>query len=449
MTQRALKKHKVGFETEFLLLEEDGSVSARADLFMKAAEKLKLPYPVHHDYTHNMFEISSVANVRVRAGIHKWIETPDLLTELARRMDLRIYPYGTYPGLHVPAPHTDKYYRMCESVLGPAKYTYCTGHVCGFHIHYTLPYGTLNRETRNLRALFRSKNKEDLLSLYNMIVAFDPILTTFTQSSPFLDGEHFAKDTRMLLYRDMRISKGGHVITGLYREHPVWGRLPRYVHTHGDLVHRIARRHESLREILEEKYPDYLDVFHSRHVLQLTWGPLRINRAGTLEYRGPDVNLPSYLLGSSLLFKYVLRNVHKLDLRVVPSDTGISEAFKIEGDKIYVPPHSYVDDVLQYKSALDGLANDELYNYAKRFLNFARKFLPHRRDPGLSRILEMMETRKTKSDAILRQARKAGHSLKEPLPDYLAKELALRGAMELEKEVASVLTKELLIDMEE
>ena len=395
MLAKARKKHLVGFETEIMLLEEDGSPSVRADEMIEYAKKLNLAYPVHTEYTHNLIEVSSLPRITVREGIHTWLETLQTLIEGAEKIGLRLYPFGSYHGLLVPTARSDKYYRMCETVLGPSKYKFGTGHSVGFHIHYCLPYGTFNNRTKDLRFSFRSKYKDQLINIYNMLVTIDPILTTMTESSPFVDGRYVAKDSRLMLYRDMAVDKNNRKYSGLYREMPIFGRLPRYIHNIYDLISLTQKRHETWKRTLEKQHPDFLDVFQTKNPLQFNWSPIRINRVGTIEYRGTDMNLLSYLLGASLMFKYVLRAVRKKGLELVPSDTGINEPFRIEGNKLYVPPYSYVHDVLQFKSATESLADKDLYNYFKRFVSFATSMLDEQKDPGLNRVTEMLESRKS------------------------------------------------------
>ncbi|MEW6328691.1 MAG: hypothetical protein AB1468_01095, partial [Candidatus Micrarchaeota archaeon] len=426
-----------------------GSVSARADELMAAANFCGLKYPLHKDYTHNMIEISSTPKTEVRKGAHVWLETVERLVEIAEKMGLHIYPYGTYHGTHVPTPRSDRYYRMCETVLGVEKYRHCTGHVSGFHFHYCLPYGTFSRKTSNLRQLFRSKHKEVLLSLYNALVAMDPVVTNFMESSPFLDGQYVAKDTRLFLYRDMWMKKKDGVVSGLYSEHPIFGRLPRYSLTLSDLILLSEKRHQTWLEMVEEKCPEYLDIVADKHPLQLTWGPLRINKVGTFEYRGMDMNLPSHMIGTSLIIKYLLKKIKTEHLAVKPSDIGIKGPFRLEGDTIYVPPYAYLSEVLQYKSALEGLADADVYNYSKRMYSLAMEAVPDKKDPGLSRIQSILKNRKTKSDEIIAMVRKKGYGLSSQLDEDFARELALFGCEEFEREIRQMISKELIIDLEQ
>ncbi|VVB57361.1 Glutamate--cysteine ligase [uncultured archaeon] len=445
---RPMKRHLVGFETEMLLLEENGVVSSRADELITAAQGAGLAYPIHHDYTHNMIEIASVANRKVTRGAQVWLQTVKKLMDMADKTGLRIYPYGTYTGTHVPVPNTERYYRMCEDILGPPKYTYGTGHVCGFHLHYCLPYGTFNKGTKSLRHLFRSKYKDQLVSLYNMLLAMDPAVSNFMESSPFVDGRHVAKDSRLFLYRAMRTGKGPDALRGLYYDLPLFGRLPRYSSSISDLILLVEQRYEAWKELVEERHPEYLDIVESKHPLQFNWSPLRINRVGTLEYRGMDMNLPANLIGTSLLVKYALKKVRREELEVVPSDIGIKEPFKLEGRRLYVPPYSYLSEVLQYKSALTGMADAEVYRYTKALHALVARDIPIQKDSGLMKIKNILQTRRTQSDVILEQARKLGWDGQDRLEEETARRLALDSADEFRREVERLLNTELAIDLE-
>lgn len=443
---RSIKKHLVGFETELLLLEENGSVSSRADELISKAQSANLKIPIHKEYTKNMIEFSSIAKVEVRKGVHIWLETMAKVIDIAKGMGLKMYPFGTYLGKHVPIPRTDEYYRMCESVMGPEEYIFNTGHVSGFHFHYNLPYGTLNRKTRTLRQLFRSKYRGEFLNLYNIIIALDPAATNFMESSPFVDGHYVAKDSRLFLYRAMEITSGKRNYRGLYADKVIFGRLPSYASTLSDLIMLTQKRYDVWRKLVEDDFPKYLNIVDELHPFKFNWGPLRINRVGTFEYRGMDMNFPSHIIGTSLLIKYLLRKIQVDDLDVTVSDIGIKEPFKIEGQKIYVPPYSYVDEILQYKSAQYGLADDQIYKYTKAFANIAFKAMPNRNDPGIERIKKMLETRQTMSDSILESARREGHVEGDRLSESIARTIALRSCEQFEDEIDKIMRRELVID---
>ncbi len=446
---RARKIHKVGFEAEYLVLEEDGAVSVRADELISRTRLPDSGCSLHHDYTHNMIELTSPAGPRVRPVARSWLEAMARVLDEAARLKLRIYPYGTYTGTHAPAVRTDARYRMQEEVLGPERLRDAGGHCLGFHLHYCLPHGTFGRGARTLRQLFRSKGRDQLLSLYNLILACDPAVTNLMESSPFIDGAHRAKDSRAFLYRAMRLGRGPDALKGLYYDLPLFGRLPRYAHAISDLILLGEQRQRLWREIVEERHPAYLELADSLHPLQFNWSPLRINRIGTLEYRGLDSNLPSHIIGTSLLLKYLLHQVQEEGLRVVPSDIGIREPFRREGELLHVPPFSYLDEVLQFKSALGGLEDAEVARYTRRFAALAMLSVPSRRDPGLERVRRIVQERRTKSDEMLARARRLGWDGEGRLGEEEARALALEACGELEDEVRRMAGMELAIDSED
>ncbi|MDO8340054.1 MAG: hypothetical protein Q7T16_05340 [Candidatus Burarchaeum sp.] len=449
MEQHERKAHKVAFETEFLVLEDNGAVSSRVDDIMKIARKTDLDFFLRKEYTHNMLEITSNPNVKVRKSAHAWLREMRKVVEIAKKIGLRLYPYGTYTGTFAPTARTDKYYRMCETVLGPSRYVRSTGRSIGFHLHYCLPYRTFNRQTRRLATLFKSKYKEELLNVYNLILALDPAMTNFMESSPFVDGVYHAKDSRLFLYRSMTLNKKDRYLEGLYADREIWGGLPRYAHSITDLIMLTEKRYRAWMGLLKREHPEYLRVARTRHPLQFNWSPLRINKLGTFEYRGMDMNLPSHIIGTSLLFKSLFKKVRSEEITVRPCDIGIKEPFKIEGQNMYVPPYHYLDEKLQYYSALKGFEDAEVFKYSKSMASLAIKAMPNRKDPGISKILQMLESRKTKSDELLARARKRGQDIRERLDEGVAQEMALEACDEFEKELEILPDKELLIDLME
>jgi carboxylate-amine ligase len=446
---RARKIHKVGFETEYLVLEADGSVSVRADELISRTRLPDAGCSLHHDYTHNMIELTSPAGPRVRPVARSWLEAMARVLDEAAHLGLRVYPYGTYIGTHAPAARTDARYRMQEDVLGAERLRDSGGRCLGFHLHYCLPHGTFGREARTLRQLFRSQGRDQLLSLYNILLACDPAVTNLMESSPFIDGTHMAKDSRAFLYRAMRLGRGAGALRGLYYDLPALGRLPRYANAISDLILLGEQRQRLWRELVEERNPAHLELADSLHPLQFNWSPLRINRIGTLEYRGLDSNLPSHIIGTSVLLKYLLRQVQEEGLKVVPSDIGIREPFKREGECLHVPPFSYLDEVLQFKSALKGLADAEVLRYTRRFAALALQTVPSKRDPGLERVRRIVQERRTKSDEILARARRMGWDGESRLGEETARALALEACGEFESEVRRMVSMELAIDLEE
>ena len=115
-----------------------------------------------------------------------------------------------------------------EAIIGKEIFK-SSGGVAGFHFHYTLPEGIVGKE--RIKSVRRSLAREIFLQQYNFLVAIDPAILTFCQSTPFWMGYHWAKDCRVLMYRDMRVDKGARKIKGLHYHHPMFGSLPSYEFT--------------------------------------------------------------------------------------------------------------------------------------------------------------------------------------------------------------------------
>jgi len=444
---KPIKRHKVGFETEFLLLENNGAVSSRADELMARLERRRPGYPVQKEYTHNVIEITSHVKRKVIHATGGWLKSVQEAIEEAKGLDIRLLPHN-YFGKYAPAPRSDIYYRMKEEVLGPGRVVFAESRSQGFHFHYCLPYGTFSKGERQLKRLVYSKNKDLLISMHNAIIAADSALISFMQASPFVEGRQYAMDCRNLIYGTMRIKKGERVVEGLYRKHKIFGKLPAYTSGISGLGLRVEKQYNEFKHMVEDEHPHYMHVVERMHPTKFYWGPLRISRYGTFEYRGMDMNLPTYIIGSSLLLKYMLKRVRSEGLATTPSDIGIREPFKVEGKKLYAPPYTYLHEVLRPKAVLRGTESEEVRRYMRKFADFAMPRIPKGRDLGLTRIRQILQTGKTRSDILLKQARRLGWGQDTGLSNEIACSLALKSSQELEDEVARLLESELIIDAE-
>ena len=71
----------------------------------------------------------------------------------------------------------------------------------------------------------------------------------------------------------------------------------------------------------------------------------------------------TYLIPYSILLKFIYRRVQQEFLHVVPSDIGLDEPFKVEGNVLYIPPHTHVRKHLQFHAAYSGFDNDDVFFY--------------------------------------------------------------------------------------
>jgi carboxylate-amine ligase len=350
--------------------------------------------------------------------------------EKARENKLFLSPLATYPGKFKPKFRDKARYYYSAKAVGEKKYRKYFPRVTGFHYHYELPIGMFNKETQFLNNPPKSRVKKTMIDSYNFLIAADPVLTTLLQSSPFSDGKYFAKDTRMLFWRGGKKLK----FPGALDKHQMLGGLQPYKQTVSDLIATIKRKDEKMR-ILLKKAGIPQDFIDEKHVFDLMWNPIKINKIGTLEQRGLDCNYPSNFLGVSVLIKYILRAIQQDFYHVMPSDIGTDEPFKLEGNIIFVPPHTHVRNTLQYKSAYEGLGSDEIYKSAIKFHNLARKLVYKEYLPAIKPIKKMLTERKTVSDKAIAYVKKKGCSLDEPIPQEICQSLSLLHAKRLEKDI--------------
>jgi hypothetical protein len=415
---KPLKRSLTGLEIEFFTLDAQGKVVPVADKIIEAAKAVNKNVGVVPECATHMMEMCSFPNVQVKDTALSLMNHLVTVLHVTESFDLKLFPFAVYPGKHDVEFRKEEWYTLKEKLFGD-KFKYA-GMCCGFHCHYTLPKGVYDKKKQFLKPLIRSKIKQTLIGSYNLAIAIDPALTTLLQSSPFVDGKYLAKDARMLLYRGGKKLK----FDGLYGEYQQFGGLPPYKQTMMDLQLSLTRRQERYKEALRKKGVA-LQLPKSKR-LDYTWNPVKINKLGTLEHRGMDMNYPWIAIAASVLIKSVHKRVQRDFLKVMPSDIGLEEPFKIEGDVLYIPPHTYVRNDLQYQSAWKGFESDVMYNYCKRFVKFARESMREEYNPLLKPILDMLNKRQTMSDQIINEFKKKGYGKNVQIPQDVCAEVALQ-----------------------
>ena len=105
----------------------------------------------------------------------------------------------------------------------------------------------------------------------------------------------------------------------------------------------------------------------------------------------------------------------------------------MEGDRIYIPPYSYVSSVLQLNSSLYGMESPMTRHYCSKLLNLAAKTMPSGMKKFLRPLREMLQKKRTVSDEIMREAKRMGY--KEKIPKDAAAELALKLSENTQKDI--------------
>lgn len=425
-----LKKSLTGFEVEFFTLNKSGFIANAADPILKSIKQTK-NQAIKKECAHNMIEIASYPNEMIPHSMGHLLNEIEILAEAARKKNFLLCPLGTYPGTFNPVMRKDKPYKIKESIFGKNRFK-IAGRCIGFHCHYTLPKGIFDSQMRILKMLVRSKIKDSLVNSYNMLVAIDPALTCFMQSSPFYQGKFLGKDSRLIMYR------GGHHLKnmgGLYANLEEFGDLPPYKLTALDIIDIISTRYEKWKSYIKTLGLNIKVISLYGSILDTTWNPVKINPNGTLEQRGMDMNHPMYIAGIGAMIKYVLKKLQEEYYAVVPSEIGIKEPFKMEGDTIYIPPYPYVRSELQKLSAYKGFDSDIVYDYCKRFFKLAQACIPKDRIRLTDSFKEMLNKRQTVSDAIIKYAKKNGYRKGLTISNRLGAEIALEHSERLLQEI--------------
>ncbi len=429
-----LKRSKSGMEIELMLLDKDGSISHESQKIMSSVKKLSPDTYISKETGKQMIELHSDPCVSIKDSAMSLISSAAKVISAAEKKDILIYPFACYPGRFEQKMHSLQRYKLQQNIFGE-RFS-ITSQVCGFHFHYTMPRGVFDYRKLFLKNLIRSKIKHSFLECYNMMIATDPALMTFMQSSPYVDNKYFAKDSRVILYRG---GKKLNYMDGLYARHQILGGLPPYKNTLYDLQLSLLRKDRAWRELVKK---NTLLPAKDKKLLDYSWNPVKVNKLGTLEQRGMDSNLISHIVASSVLIRVVLRAIQNDRLIVWPSDIGMAEPFKIEGNLVYIPPHSFVRDKLQRYAAYEGIKNKEVYSYCAKYFKFAKKLVNGKYHQLLRPIENIIEEKKTMSDIIIAKARKAGYGLNDTLPDEYVREFSLDAADEFKKDLFK--TKEML-----
>ena len=432
--KKILKKLTIGLEVEFFILDKKGKIVDKADLILKRLNKKNhvLGSEIVKEVGKSMIEVGSYPYESSIDTMQSLIKNIKTLIYTADGEGLRLCPLGAYPGKFNPKIRTDVRYKTKEKLIGKKRFTQA-GTVCGFHLHSELPWGVFDKKKLKLKKLINSKNKESLVNAYNFLIAADPAISTFMQSSPFYQGKKMGKDSRMLIYRG---SQELDYPDALYYNLPQFGGLPSYKHTGTNIITLIDQKYKEWFKLLKEAGITKTNLPKYKSILDVGWPPVKINSHGTLEQRGMDMNHILIILSVSVLLRRILSAIQDQHYKVETSDIAIKEPFKLENKIIYIPPDIYVKNELQKASAYKGLENENLWYYCKRLLWLA-KLLDKKSDNSILANLEkMIEERKTVADQIIDRAKELGYKkLDKELPAEIAAQIALEHSKRLFEEI--------------
>ena len=428
--QALMRKHVTfGIEFEIFTLDQNGYIVNGAD---KVINRVRATYPevsIQREAGTSMIEVITLPSREVPDIMVQALSDFEKVVECATKEGIILYAYGTYPGTYPAEFHSGRKFAAQEQLFGKQRFG-ITARVAGLHIHCSLPKGVFDSVEKVIKPLIANQKKHSLVNLYNLYIAMDPALTTFTQCSPFYQGKRLGKDSRVIMYR------GGKELdspNGLYANYPQFGALPDYKSTNTDILHMIQERAIEWSDMVMKIGQRIL--LRSKHgsILDATWNPVKINANGTMEARGMDMNHPDIILAIAIIFKYIVKAVQEDFLQVVPSDIGVNEPFKKVGNIIYIPPFSHVSHILQKAAAYEGLENDGVFTYCASLVKLAKKYIPEAKIILLKPLEDMLKNRQTASDHIIAKAKEMGFG--DELTNSQAAQLALSLSQDLYDEI--------------
>lgn len=436
MRETIMKTMKFGMEFELFTLDHEGRMISGAERLIKRVREINPQIDIQKECGKNMIEIRSFPHTNLPDIMIKIMDDFESVLHSAEKENVVLYSYGTYPGNFTPEFTKEKGYKIKEQIFGKNRFT-IAARCIGLHCHYSLPWGVFDYVDRIIKPLVNSKNKQSMVNTYNLFIAMDPALTTFTQCSPYYQGKFLGKDSRAIVYR------GGDVMKypqGLYTNHQDFGMLQPYKVTGTDLMQIIKHRFDNWNDIIKKLNMNLKVFLKHGSILETTWNPVKISSHGTIEERGMDVNHPRVIIAVATLIEYIAREVQEKFVQILPSDIALTEPFKKEANVIYIPPHTHVRFNLQVKAAYKGLEDKDVYNYCSGLLKLGKQCIPKERMPLIEPLEKMLKEKKTVSDHILAEAKKLG--AKNSISNKQAAELALRNSKDLFKEI--IMTKQLI-----
>jgi hypothetical protein len=430
------KSMKFGMEFELFTLDNEGKMTNGAERLIGSIKGSNSKVEIDKECGQNMIEIKSFPHSDIPDIMVKVLDDFEAVLHAAEKEEIVLHSYGTYPGKFTAEFNKSKGYQIKEQIFGKQRFSIATRCI-GLHCHFSLPWGVFDYANKIIKPLIKSKNQRSMINMYNLFIAMDPALTTFTQSSPFYQGKFLGKDSRAIVYR------GGNVLRypqGLYSNYQNFGMLQPYKITTVDLLQIIKKRYNDWVDTLNKIDINLRAFMKHGSILDTTWNPVKISSHGTIEQRGMDMNNPRIVIAVATLIEYIAREVQEKLVHIIPSDVGMAEPFKKEGNVIFIPPHTHVRFELQPKAAYNGLENSEVFNYCSGLLKLGKLCTPKYKLPLIEPLEKMLKAKKTVSDIILDEAKKMG--VKTEISNNQAAELALRHSKELFKEI--IMTKQII-----
>lgn len=360
---------RLGLEQEFFLVDRQGVISNKADLFLErcqqaAAARNRSPDCFAPEFVKSIVEINTPPVHSLAELAHEYLAILQVAIEVGRELDLRLYPLATYPLHTAPVVRNKPNALLQMRTVGP-KHFANAAKCAGTHLHLELPPGIIDRRI-GVSYDSSAEEREELISLYNLVTALDAAVIALSRACPFYDGRVAGLAMRTIHYRGSREFAWEGVYTDLQ---PVGGLMP-YVETIDDLVEQQFYRYYTWLQAMDEAGVERQMFWDSGgELLEAGWNPVRLNQLGTVELRGMDSNYPAVTLALVALIVQAANRIWREGITVRPKPGA--KTFILEDKKLWVPEFDYLNGELLYGAVTEGVEHQAVSEYLDSLIEFS------------------------------------------------------------------------------
>ncbi len=364
-----LNNSRLGLEQEFFIVDPEGFLSHRADEFLAgcwdiAKQRNRSADCFAPEFVKSIIEINTVPVNNFRELTTEYLDLLQILLEVAKKLNLRVYPLSTYPLHTTPIIRNKPNYHLQVCTVGAGRFdnaAKCTG----THIHLDLPDDVVDRQI-GIAYNSSPEARERVLSIYNLATAFDAAIIALSRACPFYEGEVAGRAMRTIHYRGSKRFAWQGVYTNLQS---VGGLMP-YAETVQDMTQQLFNRYHSWLQAMDlAGVGRQLFLDSGGELLTAGWNPIRLNSIGTVELRGADSNYPQVTLALVALISEAANRVRQENITVRPKSG--CKIFKLQGQELNVPEFDYLNNELLYAAVTEGIKNTAVKEYLDSILEFS------------------------------------------------------------------------------